>query len=135
ILMEHASNGLQSPVLIKLALERMTPRKTRQRLHTLIARYLIDTDAAPDRIALHVEHADEPSTPIWWQRAAVQEVRRHQPRHARASLERALQHAHRIDTSEARRQFEFECQMILGELAAATIGPGAEQTVLAYEAA
>src|SRR5690606_33883985 len=49
--------------------------------------------------------------------------------------ERALQHAHRIDTSETRRQFEFECQMILGELAAATIGPGAEQTVLAYEAA
>src|SRR5690606_23813094 len=100
-----------------------------------IARHLIDTDALPDRIALHVEQADESSTPIWWQRAAIQEIREHQPRRARASLERALKHADRIDTSEARRQFEFECQLILGELAAATMGPGAQRTLHAYEAA
>src|SRR5690606_11000158 len=40
ILMESAKAGLESPMIVKLALERMTPRKTRQRLHTLIARHL-----------------------------------------------------------------------------------------------
>lgn len=135
ILMNRVSGELESPILVQLAIKRMTPRKTRQRLHTLVTRHLISTDASPVLIAAHAESADEPSTPIWWQRAAVQQGRESQPRRARVSIERALKHAHRIDTSEARRQFEFECQMFLGELAVATAGPGAEQTLLAYEAA
>lgn len=135
MLMESSTGELVSPVMIQLAIRRMTPRKTRQGLHTLVARHLIRTDASPVMIAPHAESADEPSTPLWWQRAAVQEIRESQPRQARASLERALRHAHRIDTSEARRQFEFQCQMLLGELASVTAGPGSTQTLLAYEAA
>lgn len=135
MLVELADGVLSSPILVQLAIKRMTPRKTRQRLHTLITRYLINIDAPPATIAPHAEAADEPSTPTWWRRAAVQEARAHQTRRARADLERALKHLHRIDTSEARRQFEFECQMLLGELAAVTAGPGAEQTLMAFDAA
>jgi DNA-binding SARP family transcriptional activator/tetratricopeptide (TPR) repeat protein len=135
LLMNAADGGLQTPTLIQLAVKRLTPRKTRQRLHTSIVRHLINSDAAPALIAPHAEAADEPSTPIWWQRSAIDDIRINQPRRARAHLERALKHANRIDTSEARRQFEFECQMLLGDLAAVTVGPGAQQTLSAYEAA
>ncbi|PWF24788.1 hypothetical protein DD235_00945 [Corticimicrobacter populi] len=135
ILMTAVDGQPECPVLVRLALRRTVPRRTAQRLHALIARHMIDNDALATRIAPHMEQADDPATPLWWQRAARQEILERQPRRASASLERALSHAHRIDTSEARRLFEFECQLFLGELASATTGPGAAQTARAYEAA
>jgi DNA-binding SARP family transcriptional activator/tetratricopeptide (TPR) repeat protein len=140
VLLEHgflirdSRGGLVRVILVQLAIKRMTPRKTRQRLHTLIVRHFISLDVSPVVIAPHAEAADESSTPMWWQRAAVHEIREKQPKRARMSLERALKHSHRIDAHEARRQFEFECQVLLGELAVVTAGPGSEQTLQAYEA-
>jgi len=132
-LVRNEVGSVGCPILVQLAIKRMIPRKRRQRLHTLIVRHLISADKSARMIAPHAEEADEPSTPIWWQRAAIEELRESASKRARANLDRALKHAHRIDTSEARRKFEFECQVLLGELTVITTGPGSEQTRLAYE--